>query len=160
MIGFKVDQAKGMFFDRKAVTDSITKDEKKRLTQFGAGVRKAAQKSIKMGVGSAPAGQPPHGHASGMKVRKSKSTGKVREQKVSLLREFLYFVFERENRSVIIGPARLNNVTGDAPAALEAGGPSVIKSFGNLKSVTIKPHPYMQPAFDAELPKVPSLWAG
>ena len=159
MIGFKINQAKGLFFDRPAVVNAISRDDQKRMSKFGAGVRKRSQKSIQIRSGASQPGDPPHGHKTATKSRKSKSTGKTRVQSVSLLREFIYFVFDRSSRSVVIGPAKLNGRIGNAPEALEHGGPSQIWRSGKSVSANIKPRPFMQPAFDAELPAAPSLWA-
>lgn len=159
MIGFGVDQAKTLFFDSKAVLSQTTKKERAALSKSGADVRKAAQKSILMGEGASPAGHPPHGHATGIRVRVSKKTGKKKIQKVSPLREHIYFVYEPATRSVIVGPVKLSGKLGDAPHALEFGGQSVINVFGKPKSVTISPHPFMGPALESQSPKAAGYWA-
>ena len=80
------------------------------------------------------------------------------------MKRFIFFAYEPRRRSVIIGPVRLNQKIGDAPAALEHGGRSQVASGSRrrkrrVRTVTIRPRPYMGPAFEAERPKLPAMWA-
>ena len=61
-------------------------------------------------------------------------------------------------RSVVIGPARLNQKRGNVPPTLEYGGPAVAVRRGQTRRVTIAPRPYMRPAFAAEQKSLPPLW--
>lgn len=162
MIGFTVDKAKGAFFDSESVTKALDKAERDNLSRHGANIRREAQTSIQIRPGAASEGQPPHGHVSGTRTRTSKSTGRTRTRGVSLLREFIYFVFEAISRSVIIGPAKLNGVIGNAPEALEKGGPSQ-RLIGppdkqEVETIQIRPHPYMQPALEEECKRLDPIW--
>jgi len=140
MIGLRIDQAKTMFFDR-AVKDATDRATQRVLSRFGAYVRRRARQSIRRRKKSAPPGQPPSSH-------------------IGLLKRFIFFIYDRMRRSVIVGPAKLAGHVGDAPAALEQGGRSeVLRRRGKVDSVFIEAHPYMQPAFETEQPKLRGMWA-
>jgi len=62
MIGVTIDQAKGMFFDRKAVTSAVDRTERRVLSRFGAFVRRGAKSSIRKRKRAAEAGMPPSSH--------------------------------------------------------------------------------------------------
>lgn len=144
MIGFKIDKAKGLFFDSKPVMAATSRAERRVLSRFGAFVRKRARTSIRKRKRIAEAGSPPSSH-------------------VGLLKKLILFFFDIANRSVIIGPAKLNEKIGDAPHALEEGGTTQVMQGPRVRrvkrTVQVKARPYMGPAFNAELPNVPSLWA-
>ena len=139
MIGFKIDQAKTMFFDRKKVERSADRATLRVLSRFGAYVRKTARESIRKRRRVSSDGEPPSSH-------------------VGLLKQFIFFVYDRTKRSVIIGPARLGGKVGNAPEALEYGGQSQAIRRGKRQSMFITSRPYMNPAFDAEKPKLAGMW--
>ena len=141
MIGIVTKQ---MFFDRKAVTSRVDKAARKVLSKFGAFVRQRAKTSIRKRKRISAPSQPPSSH-----------TG--------LLKKFIFFAYDRERDSVVIGPERLNQKTGDAPPALEHGGRSRVTSGGRrnkrvVRTVTIRQRPYMGPAFEKEKEGLPKLW--
>ncbi|GIW81494.1 MAG: hypothetical protein KatS3mg105_3301 [Gemmatales bacterium] len=140
--GFRVDSAKSLFFDRKKVIDAVDRATRRNLSKFGAFVRRRARSSIrkrKRGVSSP--GNPPFSH-----------TG--------LLKNFIFFAYQPDRRSVIIGPAKLNK-RGDIPHILEFGGNQTVfnRRDNTRMRVFIQARPYMRPAFEKELEKLPSLWA-
>ena len=143
MIGLRVDQLKGLFFDSKKVVDATTRAERRVLSRFGAYVRRSARSSIRRRKKVSRPGKPPSSH-----------TG--------LLRRFIFFAYDLRHRSVVIGPARLNRKTGTAPRALEHGGRSkvVAKRGGRraVRTVTIRARPFMGPAFEKEKPKLSAMW--
>ena len=144
-VGLKLDAFKQLFFDEKKVRDAADRARQRALARFGAYVRTAARTSIRKRRRPSEPGQPPSSH-----------TG--------LLKRFIFFGYDRQWRSVVIGPTRLNQATGDAPPALEYGGPSRVISGGRRKKkvvrkVTIRARPFMQPAFEKEQKKLPALWA-
>jgi hypothetical protein len=151
MIGFQIDQAKGLFFDPRKIEDPAERASKSALSKFGGRVRLRAKQSMrrvtkkmhKAGQTTAPAGSPPYVH-------------------VGLLRQFLFYGLDPSTRSVVIGPAKLNGKIGNAPEALEYGGTSLIRAGTRKKPETkhakIHPHPFMQPAFNAELPSAPGYF--
>ena len=142
MIGMDV---KTVFFDRKAVRSAVDRTARRVLSRFGAFVRRAAKSAIRKRKRASAPGEPPSSH-----------TG--------LLRRFIFFGYDRQRRSVVIGPARLNQKVGDAPHALEHGGMSTVveglRGRRRRRRVRIKARPYMGPAFEQERPKLAAMWRG
>lgn len=145
MINVRLSQVKRMFFDRAAVMNAATRAERTVLSRFGAYVRTTARSSIRKRKKSSPPGMPPTSH-----------TG--------LLKRNIFFAFEPERRSVVIGPIRLNAKNTDAPATLEHGGAATVvrrrKGRTIARKVDIDARPYMGPAAEKERQKLPALWAG
>lgn len=130
----KINHFKNSFFDSQKVLASVDKATGAVLSRFGAFVRRTARSSIRKRRRESVPGQPP-----------SNRTG--------LLKKFIFFGYERDSRSVVIGPAKLNQKT-RAPSVLEYGGKTKVKD----KNVRIAARPYMGPAFEKEKPKLPNLW--
>ncbi len=162
MIGMKIDKVKGLFFDAPKVIAATDRATQRVLSRFGAFVRNAAQKSML-------------GHAVrrgfGVKSRVSNREGiskpgePPRPHTGDLVR-FIFFAFDRENQSVVIGPTLLNRGSG-APEILEYGGTATMmrrprgaknKTQRVPTRVRIEPRPFMGPARDKELPKLPGMW--
>ena len=143
MIGFRIDQFKGLFFDSKKVLDATSRAERKVLSRFGAYVRRSARSSIRKRKKASEPGKPPSSH-----------TG--------LFKRFLLFAYDPGRKSVVIGPARLDRKVGSAPRALEHGGRTqvVAKRRGRrvIRTTTIRARPFMGPAFEKEKPKLPAMW--
>lgn len=146
---FDVSGFKKFFFDGKAVTDALAPAVKKALSKFGAFVRQRSKSSLKYGTGTGAPGKPPVVHASKGFTRKRTKKGVTTAQPASPLRELIFFGYDPDKMSVVIGPALGGPRTG-APAALEAGG----KAAGVPGAKPVAPHPYMRPAFEAELGKI------
>lgn len=139
MIGFDI---KRMFFDRQAVISKVDAATRRVLSKFGAFVRRSAKSSIRKRKKAAPPGQPPSSH-----------TG--------LLKKFIFFGYDADRRSVVIGPTRLNQKgRGEAPPLLEYGGKATLVRRGKKKYVTYQARPYMGPAFEKEKPQLPAMWRG
>jgi len=139
MIGFDI---KRMFFDRQAVISKVDAATRRVLSRFGAFVRRSAKSSIRKRKKPAPPGQPPSSH-----------TG--------LLKKFIFFGYDADRRSVVIGPTRLNQKgRGEAPPLLEYGGKATLVRRGKKKHVTYQARPYMGPAFEKEKPQLPAMWRG
>lgn len=164
MIEFKVDQIKGLFFDKPAVTNSVDKATRKVLSKFGAFVRRRARTSMRKKKGNSPPGSPPY-------------------VQTGLLKQFLFFAYDPEKKSVVIGPALLNGTKQKGTLErLEYGGTVAGNgrvayltnqvgrdSAGRFTSsgvtrvvlngtIVYRPRPFMRPAFDAELPGLPAMW--
>jgi hypothetical protein len=138
MIGMKID--KSMFFDRKAVMNSVDRGVRKVLSKFGAFVRTAARSSIRKRKRISQPGSPPSSH-------------------VGLLKKLIYFGYDAARRSVVIGPAPLRG-TVEAPPLLEYGGKAKRKDRkGKNVVATYRQRPFMGPAFEQEKKKLPPLWA-
>ena len=137
MIGFEIKQ---LFFDRAAVTSRVDPSTRKVLSKFGAFVRRTAKGSIRRRRKAAPPGSPPSSH-----------TG--------LLKKFIFFGYDPDQRSVVIGPTRLDRRgQGEAPSLLEYGGQTTLVRRGKRERVTYRARPYMGPAFEKEQPKLPAMW--
>jgi len=133
---------KRMFFDRQAVISKVDAATRRVLSKFGAFVRRSAKSSIRKRKKAAPPGQPPSSH-----------TG--------LLKKFIFFGYDADRRSVVIGPTRLNQKgRGEAPPLLEYGGKATLVRRGKKKRVTYQARPYMGPAFEKEKPQLPAMWRG
>ena len=136
---------KKMFLDTKKVRSAVDKGTRRVLGKFGAFVRTAARSSIRRRKRISRPGEPPSSH-----------TG--------LLKRFIYFGYDTQRKSVVIGPMPLNAKVGDAPHALEHGGFSTVAE-GSRRSrrkrrVEIAARPFMGPAMEQERPKLPAMWAG
>lgn len=168
MIGIKVNKSKTKFFDR-AILNATDKAKVKVLSKFGAFVRRTAKGLIRKGKKQSKPGSPPKSH-----------TG--------ILKRFLYFVYDKNSSSVLIGPAKTNQVffkgigqpaTGTVPSVLEYGGTiGTLEIFkwgkwrradlrskrrnaglpARLRRSKIAARPYMAPALAKESPKFASLW--
>jgi hypothetical protein len=140
MLTFKA--AKSNFFDRAKVTSAVDRATLRVLSRFGAFVRTRARSSIRKRRRPSVPGTPPSSHT-------------------DLLKRFLFFSYEPERKSVVIGPAKLNSVVDpDAPPALEYGGRSTVEGRrgGPRRRITVRPRPFMGPALKAELPGLPAMW--
>jgi hypothetical protein len=140
MFSVKIKDAKSLFFDRPAVQSAVDRAERSALSRFGAFVRRRARSLIRRRQRASAPGEAPSSH-----------TG--------LLRDFILFGYDGQRKSVVIGPAKLNAKRGDAPSALEHGGIvslTVGKQTG--ERVRIARRPYMQPALEAERPKLADMF--
>jgi phage gpG-like protein len=125
-----------MFFDRAKIKQKVDARTRKVLSKFGAFVRQTSRRSIRKRKRSSRPGHPPSSH-------------------IGTLKRFIFFGYDEHHRSVIIGPVIAPGKKGKAPATLEYGGRVALPK----KNVKIEARPYMNPAFEKELPKVPGLWA-
>jgi len=114
-LGFKVTSA---FFTAPAVLHAVDKEDRKRMSRAGAFVRRAAQTSMRytserrrkgliVQAQHSPAGKPPRA---------------IRPH--AFLRKFLYFAYDTQARSVVVGPIPIPRGTG-AAETLEYGGRTI-----------------------------------
>jgi hypothetical protein len=101
---------KNWFFDSKPVTEAVDRARIKVLAAQGAFVRRSAKSSIRKRKKPSLPGKPPSSH-------------------VGLLREFIFFSYDKSTDSVVIGPYKLNMSAdnsianrGSVPEILEHGG--------------------------------------
>ena len=131
-----------MFFDRKKVIRAADPATRRNLSKAGAFIRTAAKHSIRKRKGALPRGSSPSSH-----------TG--------LLRRFIFFGYERSRQTVVVGPMRLNQKAGMAPAAPEHGGTSVLvvgtRRRRRKRRVRIAARPFMGPALAKQARKFPKL---
>lgn len=168
----KVAAFKKLFFDRAAVTDAVDKASVSVLSKFGAFVRRAARSSIKK-ARQMPLSELSDEQRAAYKRRLAIATkqGKPRPKRplaaskpgqpprsrLGFLRDFIFFGYDADAHSVVIGPARLNGRAGpQALEALEEGGASTTPQG---KRVQIEARPFMGPALAKEEPKLPAMWA-
>ena len=158
-----------LFFDAPAVLRAVDRARRQVLSKQGAFLRTRARSIIRPRKTTSAPGEPPHSH-----------TG--------ILRRFLYFSFDPATRSVVVGPAKTNQVffeghgrpvTGTVPEVLEYGGRvktlqvykwgrwrrADLRSKRRLaglptrcRTVTIRPRPYMSTALALERKALPELW--
>jgi hypothetical protein len=110
-------------FQRRLVFDHVSAAVASVLGRFGAFVRRRAKQIIYKAKGPSKPGKPPHSH-----------TG--------ILERFIYFDWDTRSRSVVIGPAKTNQVffdgdglpvTGTVPSVLEHGGSvRILEAFNNF----------------------------
>lgn len=125
-----VERFKESFFDADKVIKAMDRATRKVFSKFGAFVRRRAQTSIRYRNKPAPPGQPPSAHRTGMKTKTNRRTGVSRVQPSSPLRDLIFFAYNADTQSVIIGPAifpgssprRLQPTRGTVPQTLEVGG--------------------------------------
>jgi len=163
VLGLTVKAAKSAFFDREKVQAAMDKATHSVLSRFGAFVRQRARTSLRYRSRPSAPGKPPSAHRTmprpKAKTNKAQAKQGRKQQKVSPLREFVFFAFDWSTRSVVIGPALLNAKGGAGVLkALEYGGSSVIRDRGKTKRVRIRPRPFMRPAFIEELKTMPPRW--
>ena len=134
-----------MFFNSPRVMAAVDKGTRRVLSRFGAFVRQRAKSSIRKRKKPSAPGSPPSSHS-------------------GLLKKFIWFSYEPNRRSVVIGPARLSgNNRGDAPSLLEYGG-LLRRGYagqGRRKRKSrayIRARPFMGPAFEKEKTQLSSLW--
>ena len=144
MIGFKLKAMQSRFFDSAPVRTAAGRAKRKVLSRFGAFVRRTAKSSIR-------------------KRKKVSSPGKPPTSRTGFLKKFIFFGYVPASDSVVVGPIKLNSKVGEIPRVLELGGKTTvmtsgIKSKRKKKTVKIAARPYMTPAMDKELPKLPDMW--
>lgn len=132
-----VAKVRGLFFDSEKVLRAVDAGTRKALSRFGAFVRTRARSSMrKRKNGHSRPGQPPF----------------VKEK--GLLKKLLFFSYDPQTKSVVVGPARINKST--VPAVHEFGGRLKV----GRKAVRYRPRPFMGPALKAELPKFADQFRG
>lgn len=166
MFGAKISEFKKMFFDRAAVMSAADRAELNVLSKFGAFVRRTARSSVKKvgkraasALAAAIASGNPEAIRAARRGTVSTPGNPPKGHGEELFKKWILFGYDREARSVVIGPARLNSKTGEALPALEYGGTSHITG-GNRDGTPIKvaARPTMQPAFNKNIPTLPPMW--
>lgn len=145
MFGVKLSQAKTMFFDRPKVMRAMNDATRWSFSRFGAFVRTRARSSIRKRKKISQPDQPPSSHT-------------------AKLKDFIFFAYDERTRSEVIGAAPRG--TSRAARALEHGGESTARTSTRrsrgvqTREVYIRKRPFMQPAFDKELPKAAPQFKG
>lgn len=143
------------FFDRERIMRLVGKKTAAALSRIGAIVRAVSRNSIryrKYGRTSSP-GSPPYTHLRG-------SHG----GRLGLNIKMIQFYYNPRGRSVIVGPLGVaTSQPTTVPEALEYGGNQVIttrysRGRRNVKTVRIRPRPFMNPALNKTKSKYADLW--
>ena len=126
MISMRVTK---LFFDQKKIIRAMDRATRQALSKAGAFVRRTAKSSIRKRKRKSAPGEPPSSH-----------TGK--------LRRFIFFAYEAQAQTVVIGPAKLTSVMSEGAAeTLEHGGVSKIvrrrKGKPARKRVKIAARPFI-----------------
>ena len=98
-----------LFFDRRTIIDRIGRAKAAVLSKAGAFIRRTAKGKIRYAQSVSKPGSPPHAHA-------SKKGGKD-----SPLRELIFFAYDEQTNSVVIGPMPFRG-SAIVPRVLELGG--------------------------------------
>lgn len=155
---------KKFFFDRGAVIAAVGKARATVMGKAGAFIRRTAQFSIRPRKRPSKPGQPP-----------TNQTG--------LLRQHIYFQYDPETRSVVVGPAKAPSKkmsNRPIPSILEFGGDVQVleqQLSGGLwvrggdprfkhgasrptrtRTATIAPRPFMRPALEKNRDKIAKFW--
>lgn len=109
----EVDRFKQGFFDRGLIISAMDQATRKAMVSTGAYTRTVARNSMKKRKGPSDPMTPPHVH-------------------VGTLKNLLYFNYDPQARTVVVGPVGLGN--SKVPGILE---------YGNK---FVEPRPYMAPA--------------
>lgn len=152
LLQFKIEKSKQFFLDDRKILNAVKRAKVRALLYPAAAIRLTAIRSIRKRDGTSQPGSPPLSHGA------------------HLLRSHIYYLPQPSRADVhwvLIGAARLNK-PGLAPNALEFGGdvrPSprlnaMRRKAGHseLKTVKIAARPFMKPALDANIEKVPAAW--
>lgn len=136
--GFKMT---GLFFDDKEVLRALDKATRNVLAEYGSRVRTTARQSMKPGKKGKPSnpGEAPH---------------KVKGQ----LKKFLFFVYDPQTRSEVIGPQSFRPAAAtQIPEVHEEGLTMRVGRGGRIRARYPK-RPYMAPANEKRLPELQELW--
>lgn len=160
---FKLEEAKGNFFDRQKIIDAVGAAKARVASKQGAFVMRAARRLIRPppkkvtkklqandpgAVSHAPAGSPPY-------------------SQTGLLRKFILYAWDSTSGTMLIGPILLSgDMMGEAPSTLEYGGPVNVpvrkRTSRGYRTVwvdtNLKPRPYMGPALQASRPRLAEIW--
>ena len=134
----------GVFFDGEEINKRKDKEKVKALMAAGAFVRTIAKRSIKKGG----------------KKGKVSSPGEPPRRHVTPGINTIFFVHEKRNDSVIVGPVKFKTGGPKILQTLEGGGSiKAIRTNPKTKkktsrTVKIKPRPFMAPAKEKALPQL------
>lgn len=170
LLKFRVDDAKSLFFDRRQTISALDQTAYRGLSKWGAysrrkvrrTLRKARQKTLaEMTSQERQRYRIRQEYAKRQGLPKPKrplapsKPGEPPRMRVGLIKKLMFFAYDPGNRSVVVGPAIIDNPTG-APETLEYGG-FVETPNGRFR---IEARPYMNPVFDEMVPQLPRFLAG
>ncbi len=133
-LGLRIGVSPSIFFNAPAVQQAVDRAKRRVLIQQGAYLRKVAQHLIHRRRGASRPGNPPHSHA-------------------GLLRDQIFYGYDRAAESVIVGP-RVFKPSVDVPGVLEFGGVLA----GPRRFAHYPARPFMGPALERSEPKLAAFW--
>jgi hypothetical protein len=174
-----VNMAKGSFFataniDRPMVVREVGRKMAAVLNHFGGLVRKIARNSIKRRKKSSQPGDPPSSHTGLLKkfifytfdrVRKSVIVGPVKLNARSALNlgaNVRTIPETLEYGGNVVRTEYLSKITGTWKPLTSSHSAKRVARWGRptrKRTVTIAPRPYMNPAFNVALPRLPAIAA-
>lgn len=175
-MGLTIEGAKSQFFDRSVVGRAVDKAKKRNLSMAGAFVRRRARQSMKKVrrkrlsemdeterlVHRIRMGEYQRGERLRRPERpfKGADPGEPPRYRTRLLKDFIFFAFEPERETTVVGPVALNRPRPGSPDAetvpelLEFGG--AFRRNGQRRFMEARP--FMGPALEAELDNFAFLW--
>lgn len=160
-----INGSRASFFNEKLISSISDKMTVRMLSRCGAFVRQTAKTSIRYGKDHAKPGRPPKAKRlnSFSRTTTNKKTGKTTKRATSPLRELLFFAYDKEQKSVVIGPMQFKQSRTRGwkpPAVLETGGTVSERTKRGIRRLRFRGNPYMGPALRKEQPKFAPLFAG
>lgn len=146
-----VIKAARSFFDSELVLSELKAGERAALGKAGSYVRGVARRSMR--------NQP--------NPNKFSQPGKPPFAKKGQLKKLLFFSYDPQTRSVVVGPEAFGEA--QAPAALEFGGTVTARRRkrigkpgkpGKPQRVDIAARPFMEPALETSKQNIPDAFAG
>jgi hypothetical protein len=151
---FALKSLKEGFFDTAQVQKEADRFARQTGSRFGAYARRRMKSSLKYSTKPSAPGRPPHVHQTrGFTKKKLSKSGTGARQAVSPLRELIFFAYDRDTKSTVVGPAKFGGRGGIAPGLLEKGGAGTFKDSktGEIKRGNWKKRPFVAPAGEAEV---------
>lgn len=143
-----VIRASRTFFDSDEVLAQLRKEERAALSRAGKYVRAVARNSMRRQSNPKRFSQP----------------GKPPFAKRGQLKNLLFYQFDPQTRSVVVGPEAFGKA--QAPSALEFGGTVTVRRRkrngrpGKPVRSDIAARPYMEPALKISKSKIPEAFSG
>ena len=132
-------------FEPQRLAAAVERSSKNNLLRIGYLIRRSAQASMGPRRNVSVPGNPPSSHNGSLRNR-------------------ILYAWDNVRKSVVIGATRANGASnGQAPRALEYGGPStmlrVIAGVRKRIQINIAPRPYMRPALHRTMPQFPQFFS-
>lgn len=148
------------FFDKPAVLAATSVSTRQVLSKFGAYVRATARQSIRKPRRLKPSEmtkwQRQRWHQRGEPVEYAPSRpGEPPRNRTGKLKDFIFFYYDPDTQSVVVGPAAFPSSRRGTPAVIEFGG-TIITGPGRGRAMAARP--FMGPALERELPGLSAMW--
>lgn len=134
MFDARLEVLQAGFFDTEAVRKEADRLARAALSRFGAFARQRARSSVRKRKAVSAPGQPPSSHEGSLK-------------------RLILFAYDAASKSVVVGPVKFR--AGEAPGLLERGGSTTRRGTSGPRRLTYRPRPFVGPAAEAELKKLP-----